>query len=108
MKQKELQMELHRLEEEGAVRLQYEKETLDARDPGSDDGAALFIRSRSPFDCKSPTSKDVFGWLDQSDKFANFLDCSFDHTKNSTITVESVSIEKAYFNPDPQRFKLNR
>ena len=32
MKQKELEMELHRLEEEGALKLQYEKEALDARD----------------------------------------------------------------------------
>ena len=40
MKQKELEMELHRLEEEGALKLQYEKEALDARVSGSDDGAA--------------------------------------------------------------------
>ena len=45
MKQKELEMELHRLEEEGALKLQYEREFLDARDSGSDDGAAPSIRS---------------------------------------------------------------
>ena len=77
MKQKEIEMELHRLEE-GALKLQYEKEALDARDSGSDDG----IRSRSPFNWRSPGSKDVFRCLDQSDKFANFKDCSFDHTEN--------------------------
>ena len=48
MRQKEIEMELHRLEE-GALKLQYEKEALDARDSGSDDGAASSIRSRSPF-----------------------------------------------------------
>ena len=78
IKQKELEMELHRLEE-GALKLQYEKEALDARDSVSDYGAANSIRSRSPFNWKSPKSKDVFGWPDQSDKFANFKDCSFDH-----------------------------
>ena len=49
MKQKELDMELHRLEEEMTLKLEYEKEALDARDSGSEDGAALSIGSRSPF-----------------------------------------------------------
>ena len=48
MRQKEIEFELHRLEE-GALKLQYEKEALDARDSGSDDGAAPSKRSRSPF-----------------------------------------------------------
>ena len=82
-------MELHRLEEEGALKLHYEKEALDARDSGSDDGAAPSIRSRSPFNWKSPGSQDVFGWLDQSDKFANFKYCSFDHTKKRARQLSS-------------------
>ena len=72
MKQKELEMELHRLEEEGALKLQYEKEALDARDSGADDGAAPSIGSRSLSNWESPKSKDVFVWLAQSDRFANF------------------------------------
>ena len=48
MKQKELEKDLHRLEEESALKLQNEKEALEARDSGSDDGAVVSIRSRSP------------------------------------------------------------
>ena len=111
MKQKELEMELHRLEEEGALKLQYEKEALDARDSGSDDGAAPSIRSRFPFNWKSPKSKDVFGWLEQSDKFANFKDCSFDHTKNGhenyRVSFDRENLLKSR-SPSGERFRLNR
>ena len=64
MKQKEIEMELQRLEEEGALKLQYKKEALGARESCSDNGAASSIRSRSLFNWKNPGSKDVFGWLD--------------------------------------------
>ena len=67
MKQKDLVMESHRLEEEGAHNLEYENGALDARDSGSVEGAALSIRSRSPFNWKCPRSKDVFGWLHKSE-----------------------------------------
>ena len=73
-KQKNNEMELHRWEEEGALKLKYEKEALDVRDCVSDDGASLSIRRRSPFNWRSPRSKDVFGWLGKSDMFANFKD----------------------------------
>ena len=45
MKQKELEVDLYRWEEEGELKLQFEKEALDARDSGSDDGAPPSIRS---------------------------------------------------------------
>ena len=49
MKQKEIELELHHLEEEGALKLQYKKEALDARDSGSNDGAAPRMKA----DCLS-------------------------------------------------------
>ena len=111
MKQKELEMELHRLEEECALKLQYEKEALDARDSGSDDGAVPSLGSRLPFNWKSPKSKDVFVWLDQSDKFANFKESSFDHTKNGhenyRVSFDRESLLKSR-SPSGERFKLNR
>ena len=111
LKQKELEMELHRLEEEAALKLQYEKEAVDARDSGSGDGAAPSIRSRWPFNWKSPRGKDIFGWLDQADKFANFKDCSFDHTKNGQenhrVIFDPESLLKSR-SPSGERFKLNR
>ena len=75
-------MKLNSLEEYGVLKPEYKIEALDARDFVSDDGAARSIRSRSPFNWKKPRSKDFFGWLDESDKFANFKDCSFDYAKN--------------------------
>ena len=86
-------MQLHRWEEEGALKLKYEKEALDARDCVSDDGASLSIRRRSPFNWRSPRSKDVFGWLGKSDMFANFKDCSFDYAKYGHI-IYRVSFER--------------
>ena len=59
-------MEMQLFEEEGALRLEYEKEALDARASDSDDSAAPSIRSRSPFNWKTPKYKDVSGWLDNS------------------------------------------
>ena len=111
MKQKELEMELHRLEEEMTLKLEYEKEALDARDSGSEDGAAISIRSQSPFNWISPRSKDVFGWLDKSDKFTNFKDCSSDHTRNGhdnyRVSFDRESLLKSR-SPSCQRSKLNR
>ena len=110
LKQKELEIELHRLEGQGAFELQYEKEALDARDSGSDDGAPPSIRSRSPFNWKSLRSKDFFGWLDQSDMFARFKGCSFDHTKsgqdNYRLSFDRESLLKSR-SPSGERFKLN-
>ena len=48
-------------EEEGALKLEYEKEALDARASDSDKSAAPSIRSRSPFNWKTPKNKDVSG-----------------------------------------------
>ena len=90
MKQKDVEMELLRLEEELTLKLEYKKEALDARDSASDDDAVLSIRIRSTFNWKSPMSKDVFCWLDNSDKSANFKDCSFDYPKMGTTTIGSV------------------
>ena len=71
LKRKELEMEMQLFEEEGALKLEYEKEVLDARAPESDDSATPSIRSRSPFNWKTPKDKDVSVWLDNSDKFSN-------------------------------------
>ena len=101
MKQKELEIELHRLEEEMTLKLEYEREALDARGSGSEDGAVLSIKSRSPFNWKSPRSKDVFGWLDKSDKFTNFKDCSLDHTRNGHDNYR-VSFDRENLLKDPQ------
>ena len=81
LKRKELEMEMQLFEEEGALKLEYEKEALDARAPESDDSATPSIRSRSPFNWKTPKDKDVSGWLDNSDKFSNLHDHSFERAK---------------------------
>ena len=67
LKKKELEMEMQLFEEEGALKLEYAKEALDARASDSDDSATPSIRSRSPFNWKTPKNKDVSGWLDNSD-----------------------------------------
>ena len=81
LKRKELEMEMQLFEEEGALKLEYEKEALDARASNSDDSAAPSFRSRSPFNWKTPKNKDVSGWLDNSDKFSNLHDYSFERAK---------------------------
>ena len=81
LKRKGLEMEMQLFEEEGALKLEYEKEALAARAPDSDDSAAPSIRSRSPFNWKTPKNKDVSGWLDNSDKFYNLYDYSFERAK---------------------------
>ena len=81
MKRKELEMEMQLFEEEGALKLEYEKEALDARASDSDESAAASIRSISPFNWKTPKNKDVSGWLDNSDKFSNLHDYSFEPAK---------------------------
>ena len=68
-------------EEEGALKLEYEKEALNARASDSDESAAPSVRSRSQFNWKTPKNKDVSGWLDNSDKFANLHDYSFERAK---------------------------
>ena len=75
-------MEKQLFEEEGALKLEKEKEVLDARASDSDDTAARSIRSRLPFNWKTPKNKDVSGWLDNSDKFSNLHDYSFGRAKN--------------------------
>ena len=78
LKRKELEMEMQHFEEEGALKLEYEKEALDARASGSDNSAAPSIRSKSLFNWKTPKNKDVSGWLDNWDKFSNLHDYSFE------------------------------
>ena len=99
------------MDEEGALKLQYEKEALEARDSGSDGCTALSIRSLSPSNWKSPRSKDVFGWLDQSDSFADFNDCSCDYTVNRRDNYR-VSFDREcllkFRSPNGERFKFNR
>ena len=61
MKQTQLEMELHRLEREGALKLQQEKVAVDARHSSSEDGSAL---SRTiAFQWENPRSKNVFVWI---------------------------------------------
>ena len=81
MKRKELETEVQFHEDEGALKLQYEKEALDARASDSDHRAAPGIRSRSPFNCRTPKNKDVSGWLDNWDKFSNLHVYSFERAK---------------------------
>ena len=81
LKRKELEMEKQLFEEEAALKLEYEKEALDARASDSDYSAAPSIRSRSPFNWKTPKNKDVSGWLDNSDKFSNLHDYGFERAK---------------------------
>ena len=81
LKRKELEMEMQLFEEEGALKLEYKKEALDARASDSDDSAAPSIRSRSPSNWKTPKNKDVSGWLNNSDKFSNLQEYSFERAK---------------------------
>ena len=81
LKRKELEMEIQLFEEEGALKLEYEKEALDARASDSDESAAPSIRSRSPFNWKTPKNKDVSGWLDNSDKFSKLHDYRLERAK---------------------------
>ena len=81
LERKELEMEMKLFEEEGALKLKYEKEALDARASDSDESAAPSIRSRSSFNWKTPKNKDVSGRLDNSDKFSNLHDYSFERAK---------------------------
>ena len=63
------------------------------------------------FQLEKSKEQDVFGWLDQSDKFANFKDCSFDHTKNGhenyRVSFDRESLLKSR-SPSGERFKLSR
>ena len=86
-KRQEFEMEVQLFEEEGALKLEYDKEALDARASDSDDSAATSIRSRSPFNWKTPKSKDVSCWLDNSDKFPNLNDYSFERSKTGSTTI---------------------
>ena len=77
------------------------KETLDARDSGTD-GAALSIRSRLLFNWKSPKSKDIFGWLDKQISLLTLGIVVLIIQRRGTTKKESFLIEKAYLNTDPQ------
>ena len=57
LKRKDLEMAMQLFEEEGALKLEYEKEALDARASDSDDSAAPSIRFRSPFNWKTRRTK---------------------------------------------------
>ena len=72
LKRKELEMEMQLFEEEGALKLEYEKEAVDARASDSDDSAAPTNKVKN---------KNVSGWLDNSDKFSNLHDYSFERAK---------------------------
>ena len=122
LKRKELEMEMQLFEEEGAHKLEYEKEALDARAPDSDDGAAPSIRRRSPFNWKTPKNKDVSGWLDNSDKFSNLHDYSFERARTkidnnyprvgfnreSVLKSRSPSGERASTAREQDKFKRNK
>ena len=49
LKRKELEKQMQIFEEEGALKLEYEKEALETRALDSDDNAAPSIGSKSPF-----------------------------------------------------------
>ena len=85
LKRKELELDVQLFEEEGALKLEYEKEALDARAPDSDDSAAPSIRSRSSFNWQTPKNEDVSGWLENSDKFSNLNDYSFERAKTRIV-----------------------
>ena len=122
LKRKELEMEMQLFEEEGALKLEYEKEALDAREPDSDDSAAPSNRSRSPFNCKTPKNKDVSSWLDNSDKFSNLHNYSFERAKTkidnnyprvsfnreSVLNSRSPSGERASTAREQDKFKRNK
>ena len=122
MKRKELDMEMQLFEKEGALKLEYEKEALDARASDSDDSAAPSIRSRAPFNWKTPKNKDVSGWLDNSDKFSNLHDYSFERAKtridnnyprvsfnrDGVLKSRSPSGERASAAREPDKFKRNK
>ena len=73
-------------EEESALKLEYEKEALDAKASDSDDNATPSNRSRSPFNWKTTKNKDVSCWLYNSDKFTNLHDYSFERSKTRIDT----------------------
>ena len=122
MKRKELEMEMQLFEEEGALKLEYEKEALDARASDSDESAAASIRSRSPFNWKTPKNKDVSSWLDNSDKFSNLQEYSFERAKTridnnyprvsfnreGVLKSRSPSIERASSAREQDKFKRDK
>ena len=67
LKRKELEMEIQVFQKKDALKPDYEKQALDAEPDDSDDSAAPSIRSRSPFNWKTPKNKDFSGLLDNSD-----------------------------------------
>ena len=122
LKRKELEMEMQIFEEEDALKLEYKKEALYARASDSDENEAPSIRSRSPFNWKSPKNKDVSGLLDNSDKFSNLHDYSFERAKTRiddnyprvSISREGVhksrspSGERASASREQDKFKRNK
>ena len=122
LKRKELEMEMQLFEEEGALKLEYAKEALDLRLSDSDESADPSTRSRSPFNLKTPKNKDVSGWLDNSDKFSNLLDYSFERVKTridnyyprvsfnrlGVLKSRSPSGERASTAREQDKFKRNK
>ena len=122
LKRKDLEMEMQLFEEKGALKLEYEKKALDARASDSDDTTALSIRSRSPFNWKTPKNKDVSGWLNNSDKFSNLHDYSFERAKTridnnyprlsfnheGVLKSRSPSGERASTAREQDKFKRNK
>ena len=109
-------------EEEGALKLEYKKKDLDATASDSDDSAASSIRSRSPFNWKTPKNKNVSGWPDNSVKFSNLHDYSFERAKTridkiyprvsfnreGVFKLRSPSGERVSSAREQEKFKRNK
>ena len=122
LKRKELEMEMQLFEEEAALKLEYETEALDARASDSDDSEACSIRSRSPFNSKTPKNKDVCSWLDNSANFSNLHDYSFEGARTridnsyprvsfsgeNVLKSRSPTGERASAAQEQDKFKRNK
>ena len=87
MKRKELELEMQLFEENGVLNLENQKEALDIKDIDSDDDKASSIRSRSPFKWKETKNRDVFSWLDRSDKPEKLHNHNCKHSKNEPVNT---------------------
>ena len=118
----EFEMQEQIFEEEGALKLEYEKEALDARASDSDDSAAPSIRSRSPLKWKTPKNKDVSDRLDNSKKLSNLHNFSFERAttridynypqisfnREGVLNSLSASGERASSAREQDKFKRNK
>ena len=100
VKQKELETDLHRLEEESALKLQNEKEALEARDSGSDDGAVVSIRSRSPSIGKVQGARTSSAGSTNQISLQTLKTAVLIIQRTGASTIESILTEKAYLNLD--------